>query len=108
MEVVFRDNRLIGKEERRYNLAVKLAEALSRRNLRYRIFGFQAPDQSIAAEFGAFRHFQRSLNDGEDLSRVKAKLNLLPFLAVPSIIGRRSFKASCCRQGDSINRREGC
>jgi glycosyltransferase involved in cell wall biosynthesis len=69
MEVVFLDNGLTGKGEHSYNLAAKLAEALSRRKLRYRIFGFQALDQSIAAELGAIPHFQRSLYDGVDLSR---------------------------------------
>jgi glycosyltransferase involved in cell wall biosynthesis len=69
MEVVFLDNGLIGRGEHSYNLAAKLAEALSRRKLRYRMFGFQALDQSIAVELGATPHFQRSLYEGVDLSR---------------------------------------
>ncbi len=68
MEVVFLDNGLIGKGEHSYSLAAKLAEALSRRHLRYRIFGYQALDQSIVAELGAIPHFRRSLYDGVDHS----------------------------------------
>jgi glycosyltransferase involved in cell wall biosynthesis len=68
MEVIFLDNGLIGKGEHSYNLAAKLAEALSQRNLRYRMFGYQALDQSIVAELGAIPHFRRSLYDGVDHS----------------------------------------
>ena len=53
MEVIFLDNGLIGKGEHSYALAAKLAEALSRRNLRYRMFGVQSLDRSIAEELGA-------------------------------------------------------
>ncbi len=74
MEIVFLDNGLIGKGEHSYNLAAKLAEALSRRNLRYRMFGVQALDQSIVAEIGAIPHFNRSLYDGVDLSRGEKRL----------------------------------
>jgi glycosyltransferase involved in cell wall biosynthesis len=68
MEIVFLDSGLIGKGEHSYNLAAKLAEALSRRNLRYRMFGYHALDQSIVAELGAIPHFRRSLYDGVDHS----------------------------------------
>ena len=74
MEVIFLDNGLISKGEHSYALAAKLAEALSRRNLRYRMFGVQSLDRSIAEELGASPHFKRSLYDGEDLSRDEQRL----------------------------------
>ena len=61
MEVICLDNGLISKGEHSYNLAVKLTGTLSRRNLRSRIFGVQAMDQSIVEELGAVAHFKRSL-----------------------------------------------
>ena len=74
MEVIFLDNGLISKGEHSYALAAKLAEALSRRNLRYRMFGVHSLDRSIAEELGASPHFKRSLYDGEDLSRDEQRL----------------------------------
>ena len=68
MEVIFLDNGLTSKGEHSYNLAAKLAGALTRRNLRYHIFGLQGLDQSIAGELGAIPHFRRSLYDGVDFS----------------------------------------
>ena len=69
MEVIFLDNGLISKGEHSYTLAAKLARALSRRNLRYRLFGAQSLDRSIAAELGVIPHFERALYDGEDFPR---------------------------------------
>ena len=69
MEVIFLDNGLISKGEHSYNLAAKLAAALSRRRLRYRMFGVTSLAQSIADELAAVPHFQRSLYDGVDFSR---------------------------------------
>jgi len=66
MEVIFLDNGFISKGEHSYTLAAKLAEALSRRNLRYRLFGVQSLDPSITEELGANPHFKRSLYDGEE------------------------------------------
>jgi glycosyltransferase involved in cell wall biosynthesis len=77
MEVIFLDNGLIGKGEHSYALAAKLAEALSRRNLRYRMFGVQSLDRSIAEELGANPHFKHSLYDGEDLSRDEQRLRAI-------------------------------
>lgn len=68
MEIVFLDNGLISKGEHSYNLAAKLAGALSRRELRYRIFGVQAVDRSIVEEIGAIPHFRLSLYDGVDFT----------------------------------------
>ena len=61
MEVICLDNGLISKGEHSYNLAAKLTGTLSRRNLRSRIFGVQAMDQSIVEELGAVAHFKRSI-----------------------------------------------
>ena len=61
VEVICLDNGLISNGEHSYNLAVKLIGTLSRRNLRSRIFGVQAMDQSIVEELGAIAHFKRSL-----------------------------------------------
>ena len=77
MEVIFLDNGLISKGEHSYALAAKLAEALSRRNLRYRMFGVQSLDRSIVEELGASPHFKRSLYDGEDLSRDEQRLRAI-------------------------------
>ena len=74
MEVVFLDNGLISKGEHSYNLAAKLAGALTARDLRYRIFGLQAMDQSIVEELGAVPHFRCSLYDGVDLSHGEKRL----------------------------------
>jgi glycosyltransferase involved in cell wall biosynthesis len=73
MEVICLDNGLIGKGEHSYNLAAKLAGELSRRNLRYRLFGLQTMDQSIVEELGAIPHFQHSLYDGVDFSERKQR-----------------------------------
>lgn len=80
MEVIFLDNGLIGKGGHSYNLAAKLAEGLSRRNLRYRMFGLQALDQSIVEELGAIPHFKRSLYDGVDFSRNEKRLGSITAL----------------------------
>jgi glycosyltransferase involved in cell wall biosynthesis len=77
MEVIFLDNGLISQGEHSYTLAAKLAGALSRRNLRYRMFGVQSLDRSITEELGASPHFKRSLYDGEDFSRAEQKLRSL-------------------------------
>jgi glycosyltransferase involved in cell wall biosynthesis len=61
MEVICLDNGLISKGEHSYNLAAKLTGALSRRNMRCRVFGVQAMDQSIVEELGAVAHFKRSI-----------------------------------------------
>lgn len=77
MEVIVLDNGLISKGEHSYNLAAKLAKALSRRNLPYRMFGVQSLDPSITEELGATPHFKRSLYDGEDFSRGEQRLRSL-------------------------------
>jgi glycosyltransferase involved in cell wall biosynthesis len=74
MEVIYLDNGLIDKGGHSYNFAAKLAEGLSRRDQRYRIFGLQALDPSIVEELGAIPHFKRSLYDGEELSRNEERL----------------------------------
>jgi glycosyltransferase involved in cell wall biosynthesis len=74
MEIICLDNGLISKGEHNYKLATKLAEVLARRKLRYRMFGAQAMDQSIAEELGAKPHFRRSLYDGVGLSRGEERL----------------------------------
>lgn len=77
MEVIVLDNGLTSKGEHSYTLAAKLAQALSRRNLQYRMFGVQSLDPSIAEELGATPHFKRSLYDGEELSRGERRLQSL-------------------------------
>jgi glycosyltransferase involved in cell wall biosynthesis len=67
MEVIFLDNGLVSKGEHSYNLAAKLTEALSRRHLRYRMFGVKSLAQSIVDELAAIPHFRRSLYDGADI-----------------------------------------
>jgi glycosyltransferase involved in cell wall biosynthesis len=69
MEVIFLDNGLVSKGEHSYNLAAKLTEALSRRRLRYRMFGVKLLAQSIVDELAVIPHFRRSLYDGVDFSR---------------------------------------
>ncbi|PZR81743.1 MAG: hypothetical protein DLM68_17150 [Hyphomicrobiales bacterium] len=68
-ELILLDSGLVTKAGHSYRPAKTVSDASARRSLRYRMFGFQALDQSIAAEIGAIPHFQRSLNDGVDLSR---------------------------------------
>ena len=77
-ELILLDSGLVTKAGQSYRLAKTVSDALARRKLRYCIFGFQAPDQSIAAEFGAIPHFQRSLNDGVDLLRGEKRLRSAP------------------------------
>ncbi len=68
MELIFLDNGLLNKAGHSYELAKTLSEALSRRKLRFRIFGLSGLDPSIAAEIGAVPHFSRSLYDVVEFS----------------------------------------
>ena len=74
MEIICLDNGLITKGEHSYNLAANLAKALSRRNLRHRVFGLRALDPSIIREIGAIPHFARSLYDNAGASRKEKRL----------------------------------
>ena len=66
MEIIVLDTGLISKGEHSYTLAAKLAEALSRRRLPYRMFGTASLAPLITEELGAVPHFQHSLYDGVD------------------------------------------
>ncbi|MGB6324474.1 MAG: glycosyltransferase [Methylocella sp.] len=60
MELVLIDSGLVNKAGHHYTLAKTVCGALSRRNLRYRIFSLIGLDTSIEAEIGAIPHFIRS------------------------------------------------
>jgi glycosyltransferase involved in cell wall biosynthesis len=68
LELILIDSGLLNKAGHSYTLAKTVSEALSRRNLRYRIFGLRGLDTSIATEIGAIPHFCRSLYDGVEFS----------------------------------------
>jgi glycosyltransferase involved in cell wall biosynthesis len=74
MEIICLDNGLITKGEHSYNLAATLAKALSKRNMRYRVFGLRALDPWIIGEIGAIPHFARSLYDNAGASREEKRL----------------------------------
>jgi glycosyltransferase involved in cell wall biosynthesis len=77
MELIFIDNGLVSKGGHSYNLAKTLGESLSRRELRYRVFGMRALDPSIAAEIGTIPHFSRSLYECMDLTPLEQRLRRL-------------------------------
>src|SRR5438477_12385518 len=89
MELIFLDGGLVGKGGHSYNLAKILSETLSRRNLRYRLFGTRALDLSIAAEIGAIPHFTRSLYECADLTPFEQRLQ-----GLAAILRRNSAKPS--------------
>ncbi|WP_026606734.1 glycosyltransferase [Methylocapsa acidiphila] len=77
MEIIFLDNGLSSKAEHSYNLAKKVGEALTRRALRYRVFGMKSMDPSISGEIDAIPHFSRSLYEHETPTRNERRLRSL-------------------------------
>ncbi|HUI19829.1 MAG TPA: hypothetical protein VLZ74_02120 [Methylocella sp.] len=87
MEVICLDNGLITKGEHSYNLAATLVKALSRRNLRHRVFGLRALDPSIIRELGAIPHFTRSLYDNAAASREEKRLRPIASILKGALAG---------------------
>ncbi|MDQ6868599.1 MAG: glycosyltransferase [Pseudomonadota bacterium] len=74
MELILIDSGLVNKAGHSYKLAKTVSQALTRRKLRYRIFGLSGLDPSIAAEIGAIPHFTRSPYEYVEFSRNEKRL----------------------------------
>jgi glycosyltransferase involved in cell wall biosynthesis len=104
MEIIVLDTGLISKGEHSYTLASKLAEALGRRRLPYRMFGASSLAPSITEELGAVPHFQHSLYDGVDFPPSIQRLrSVMAFLrGAPAPISSRSESKTWKELNDSF------